>query len=225
VVDTHRHSGWNISLERALLRAAAEETAPPDVQRRTLAALGLLLVATPTSVAATAATGSAARVGTLLTPWAVKLVVGVGLALTGIGGLVLARSIAPGVDRSKVVVMTVSSADLSGRGTHPPRARLGETSVHRVVTPEGSPHAEAAGAVLASLPKGGTTSGRRNPSIRAEVRLLDRAGLALSDGAPEQALSVLREYARRFPRGALRQEAEVLRIRALQAEGSDGPAK
>jgi hypothetical protein len=111
----------------------------------------------------------------------VKVAVAVGLVVTGIGGLVLARTTAPGADGSKVVVSTVASADLSG-----------------------------------------TTSGRRHPSIRTEVRLLDRAGIALSDGAPERALSVLREYDERFPQGELRQEAEILRMRA---QGNERPEK
>jgi outer membrane protein assembly factor BamD (BamD/ComL family) len=77
----------------------------------------------------------------------------------------------------------------------------------------------------ASPRKGVPTAGPAALSIRAEIDLLDRARRALSGGAPDRALSLLNEYARRFPRGELRQEVEVVRIEALQARGEDDEAE
>jgi outer membrane protein assembly factor BamD (BamD/ComL family) len=46
---------------------------------------------------------------------------------------------------------------------------------------------------------------------------LQRAERALRDGKPEQALSVLSEHARQFPKGELRAERTAARIAALCA--------
>ncbi len=48
-----------------------------------------------------------------------------------------------------------------------------------------------------------------------EARLLARAKEALNDGAPEEALSYLREHTRSFPEGSLREARSALRIESL----------
>jgi len=66
----------------------------------------------------------------------------------------------------------------------------------------------------------------RAPSddVREEIRLLDHARAALLQHAPARALERLGQYAQRFPRGALRQEAAVLRIEALREQGDPARA-
>lgn len=61
-------------------------------------------------------------------------------------------------------------------------------------------------------------------SLAEELRYLDTAREALGRG-PEGALAVLDRYAQRFPRGTLRPEARVLRIKALIAAGRDRQAR
>jgi len=58
----------------------------------------------------------------------------------------------------------------------------------------------------------------------AEVRLLQQAQDALS-GSPTQALALAREHTRRFPRGTLAQEREVLAIDALVRLGRTAEAQ
>jgi RNA polymerase sigma-70 factor (ECF subfamily) len=81
------------------------------------------------------------------------------------------------------------------------------------------------------LPGGKTTtpSGLRAPSaneaLRAELQQLDRARAALAGGRASEALATLDAYARSTPRGALRLEAEVLRIDALARSGRSEQAR
>lgn len=59
----------------------------------------------------------------------------------------------------------------------------------------------------------------RFPWIAAELELLREAGAALRAGAPEAAIERLEDHRKRFPRGALVQEREALRVDALCAGG------
>ncbi len=61
--------------------------------------------------------------------------------------------------------------------------------------------------------------------LAAEAEALARAQAALAGGRPQEALAVLSEYARRFPRGVLREEHDALRAIALCASGSQESGK
>lgn len=56
-------------------------------------------------------------------------------------------------------------------------------------------------------------------TLGQEVALLDSARQALTAGDAERALSLISSYRRRFPEGALQQEATVLEVDALEAKG------
>jgi TolA-binding protein len=58
------------------------------------------------------------------------------------------------------------------------------------------------------------------PDLREEIRLLDQARSAVRAGDGGQALALLAKYARRYPRGQFRQEAQVLRVEALEQSGN-----
>jgi TolA-binding protein len=62
------------------------------------------------------------------------------------------------------------------------------------------------------------------PDLREEIRLLDQARAAVRAGEGSQALSLLSKYARRYPRGQFRQEAQVLRVEALKLSGNQQAA-
>jgi len=57
------------------------------------------------------------------------------------------------------------------------------------------------------------------PDLREEIRLLDLARNAVRGQRPEEALASLNVYSQRFPAGAFRQEASVLRMQALAKRG------
>lgn len=61
-----------------------------------------------------------------------------------------------------------------------------------------------------------TSSG---PDLREEIRLLDSARNAVKAHQPEVALESLNTYSTRFPAGAFKQEASVLRIQAVALRG------
>lgn len=67
---------------------------------------------------------------------------------------------------------------------------------------------------------GSTSPGSPAPDeLAAEAEALARAQAALAGGRPQEALAVLSEYARRFPRGVLREEHDALQAIALCASG------
>jgi outer membrane protein assembly factor BamD (BamD/ComL family) len=61
-------------------------------------------------------------------------------------------------------------------------------------------------------------------NLRDEVALLEQVRAALRGGQVETALRRLARYDARFPQGALREEAVVLRMEALKASGQDAAA-
>jgi hypothetical protein len=70
------------------------------------------------------------------------------------------------------------------------------------------------------------TEARPAPSALAEqVAALDHARAALADGDPARARQLVEAYETRFPGGAFGQEAEVLRVEALLAQGDHAGAK
>lgn len=64
-----------------------------------------------------------------------------------------------------------------------------------------------------------------NDALQRELVQLDRARAELSAGSPARALAFLNDYSRAEPRGALRLEAEVLRIDALLQSGRSAEAR
>jgi hypothetical protein len=93
-------------------------------------------------------------------------------------------------------------------------------------TPPVLPHVDEAPAASASAPPKPTakaaTSAAEGPE--AEVKLLERAQDALR-ARPAEALALSDDHARRFPRGMLAQEREVIAIEALVKSGRKADAK
>ena len=58
-----------------------------------------------------------------------------------------------------------------------------------------------------------------------EIAALDGVRRATEGGRPKEALTLLDDYAARFPAGKLREEALVLRIEALHASGDEAGAQ
>ncbi len=87
--------------------------------------------------------------------------------------------------------------------------------------PADAPAAVASPAAEAAAPAPVAKQGRLESgadSVKAEAALLEKArALVVSD--PSKALSLTREHARRFPRGVLAQEREVIGIEALRRLG------
>jgi hypothetical protein len=94
----------------------------------------------------------------------------------------------------------------------------------QTVTPSAAPEVHAANPAESAGSASGAKRAPAAPSLRDERLLLERASSALVRGDSAAALIALREHARRFPKGALAEEREVLFIRALRASGDDTAA-
>lgn len=232
MVDDRLLETSDLPLERELLRAAAQETPPSAARVRSLAALGLLGVATPAAAAAagTAPATSAGAASVLGMHWLFKwgFVFGIGASAVG-GAIAVERSVRP-VDSTAVataVEPAVAAVPASATGvvadstpadSHEPEASDESSEEARPVTKSVSRMSRAR-RDTAELP-----STPHAVSIREEVRLLDRARAEVARGAPDAALATLTEYSGRFPTGTLREEAAVIRIEALRASGRDRAA-
>jgi len=215
-------------LERLLLKARAGED-PTSVDRdRNLDALarrvgGAALVGAAVMTTSEIASGVAgatqgavvaAKVG-VATALAFVLKVGAPLVLIGaVGAIALPRIMARPATSAREVAPSASvlahddPTQTSGGSVEvtPPATSL--------ASPEPSPIAKPA---LPALTPAAPPSAVRAPALSEEVALLQRAERALRDGKPEQALSVLSEHARQFPKGELRAERTAARIAALCA--------
>jgi hypothetical protein len=186
----------NSQLERALLGAGAVPPSSRQTRAKTLAALGL---------AAGSATllGGAAGAATLSTAakltWT-KLVLGV--------SLVGAAAVPVGY-----YVSTQRSA--------PSTAATQSTAAGVRTTASGVESIDDMMEAPAALP----TDPVARASLTRELAALDRARMALASGDARGALAELDAHDRKFPRGRLALEAEVLRIDALAKTGHTSEAR
>ena len=209
-------------LERQLLRAGSVYAASPELRAKTLAALGV-------TGATAAALGVGAGVALSAAPPA-KL--GFGSLLAKLGAAKVAV-LALGVSAAVVAPLTLAGSD--PEPSQAPRAVVSPPA--RVKAARVAPAAPLSPPLLAPSPAAPAASASpraaapatSKPSaaeaLRVELAQLDAARSKLKSGRSEEALSLLDAYERATPRGALRLEAEVLRIDALSRSGRTELAK
>jgi hypothetical protein len=232
----------DLPLERKLLRAAAEETAPPSAHRRALAALDLLVVAPPAAAGSTTAAvgGSATRAAAKWSgrrrwrpTWGLVLglggaTVGAAFALERMSRQAESSVVAPTPPTQpsgvrEVAVKPPAPAMPAPRAGSPeaestPPERVRAEPVRPVRSTPPNAHAtETPNSVPQSVTAPAASDAPAPVSIRDEIDLLDRARAALARGAPEAALTILREYFARHPHGQLREEAAAVSIKAMRA--------
>jgi TolA-binding protein len=131
---------------------------------------------------------------------------------------------------AQAAVAAVVAAGLVGTASSPPREPVTSPASAPADIRPTPPAVRAVPAIISSAvpaPAEEAKAPKRAPApapapsqdVREEIRLLDHARAALLQHAPSRALERLAQYTQRFPRGALRQEAAVLRIEALRAQG------
>jgi len=209
-------------LERALLQAGRSYTASSSTRAKTLLALGLTAVTTSAAPSAAAAVGSSLSKATLIKVAAAVLTIGA-IAVPVWRYLDHASSSAP------IVRPSASSAAVSASTPHvstsaaidPVPAGLATAEVPHAQPPETQP---SAGARSVSSARSEVKSAAV-PPLTAELAALDTARTSLSHSDPAGALAALDSYARNFPRGRLKLEAEVLRIGALAKGGQTDVAR
>jgi TolA-binding protein len=184
------------AFEHSLLSALREEKPSPELVARMQQGLGL----------STAATGTAATASSV--GW-IKVAL-LGLAAAGLAGVAYVGL------RPAPLVTAV-----------PLSVKPGPVKVEAPLAAEPKPVAVAELAVARTEDRAPAkprpvTSGA--PDLREEIRLLDQVRSAVRSGAGSEALALLAKYARRYPRGQFRQEAQVLRVEALKLSGNQQAA-
>jgi len=201
-------------LERALLDAGRSYTAPGSMRTKTLLALGLSAVATSTAPSAAAAASSS------LTKAALSKVA---IAALVIGGATVPAWLYLSQTSSSPVVPPKAVSTAVVPQTPPESVPL--VSAPLVNAPleiaEVQPSNTAPSASTARVEPRPVSA----PPLAAELAALDAARTSLSHSDPNAALAALDGYARSFPRGKLKLEAEVLRIGALAKSGQTDAAR
>lgn len=114
---------------------------------------------------------------------------------------------------------------LNGRAPSEPPASSSGRSVSSVPSQLAVPSAQPSASPLPVKAEVQVVRGRGDSSLADELALLDQARRAVADGRAATALEVLKTHARKFPRGALRDEAAVLRMEAYVLAGDRDRAR
>ncbi len=212
------------SYEANLLRAWEDEKPDPAARARVLAALG---VGTALPIGATAATNGAAKAAASIAPKAG----GVALSLTTKALLVttLLAGTAIGVNHfraheaptpAKAAPRAVTTAEAPA-ALAPPAASAAPPSL----AVEALPVATIDPSRTARHHADPAPSSAPPPALAQQIAELDRARGALAAGDAPGAERLALACERRFPDGALRQEAEVVRIDAIARQGDADRAR
>jgi TolA-binding protein len=176
--------------ETSLISALRDERPSPELVARMQEGLGI--AATSGGAAATAGAFS----------WAKLTVVGVvAVGLAGLGYSELRSASAPPAPPPSV--KPVPAKVEAPKSVAPAPVAVSELAVQNDPAPA-RPRPAPSGAA----------------DLKEEIRLLDQARAAVHAGESNEALALLAKYNRRYPRGQFRQEAQVLRVAALEQAGN-----
>ncbi len=201
------------ALQRRVLAATAEEEPSPELRDRMAGALGVSAAAigaasgAAVAKATVSATKAAAGISTTSAlPWITVGVLGLAVA----GAIFSAREWKASVRPSPAPAprMIASAPDF-------PAAAIEPASPAPVPRPD-----------LPDVPSGGRARMVAAPvDLRGQTSLVDAARDAVSSGAADRALAILRQYEDRYPAGVFRPEAAVLKIEALAELGRGAEAR
>lgn len=212
--DPQRLLDGGSAFERDLLSSSHDEMPSKDLDRRVLAAMAAVPIA------------SAATAPGLSRFLSTKSVVA-GLAVIALGALV-----AGGMMRREAPAPSETKAPLAATAS-PPVVPTTEPPREAVMTPDALPNAPAPPAAVRSVAKTAAPLPAPAPapaptasaSIAREIELLDDVKAKLGAGTPSEAARSLDGYDKEFPQGTLRPEATVLRIRTLLLGGDRAGAE
>jgi hypothetical protein len=183
------------------------------------AALGLSVVAIPHGATAQAA---GAGKGSAFVLWKT-----VGLAL--VGGIAIGFLASRGVTARNEEPVAGAVASVDTRPAAPPAVASNAPIAEATPTPaSAAPPAitSVAPKATGTLPAPAPTTAEIAPdTLASELKSLEETRARLAAGDPTGALAKLSVYEKSFPRGALRNEATVLRIEALVKAGRRDEAK
>jgi hypothetical protein len=183
-----------------------------------------------TGVVAGAASGSIAppAAASLLGSWLVKWGV-LGALFSGavVSGFLVVQSGREQANASSGPALAPAAAAVGARApgdgadTAPSSARIQQTSLEATRSPTLPARSTAAAPADVRVGSGSSAGAATAApsSLGQELALLDAARQALAAGEAEKALALISTYRKRFPSGALEQEATVLEVDALDAKG------
>jgi hypothetical protein len=179
--------------EQSLLSALRDEKPSPELVARMQQGLGLSAAATSPVAAASASVG-----------WVKGALIG--LAAVGVAGVVYV-----GFPTSQAPVAVAPSVKpVPVKVEAPPKPEPKPVQVAELAVAPSEEPAPSKPRPVASVA----------PDLREEIRLLDQVRAAVRAGDGGQALALLGKYSHRYPRGQFRQEAQVLRVEALELSGN-----
>ncbi|HET6150377.1 MAG TPA: hypothetical protein VFH68_22750 [Polyangia bacterium] len=227
----------------ALFAAARSYRPPARARRRALRALGL-----PVGIALLASSAAQGAVALLSGKGVVVLAVVAVAGAAAVGGAVHVRAVAPRSlakpSRALAVakaappapvatVVWVPAETMAGSAASPTaattRSMTRSTAAPASISGAGARARGVAGtpvvAMQGAAPLEPSPVAESVSSLRAELRLIGEARGNLRAGDARGALLALDEHARRFPAGAMVEEVELLRMRALVAAGDGESAR
>jgi len=209
-------------LERALLEAGRSYTASNSTRAKTLLALGLTAVAPSVAPAATATLQPLAK--------AAFYKVAVSVLLIGAVAVPVWRYLGPRAS-TPIAQRPVAPAAVPVLPAPPTEVALKPAEAQAEIPALDNARVESAEPPASTGARGGSRGTRSEtrssvaPPLTAELAALDAARTSLGHADPAGALAALDGYAREFPRGRLKLEAEVLRIGALAKSGQTDAAR
>ena len=224
---------------RQLLDSGRADGPPPEARERALLAFGLapvgLLAVAPSAAALAPAPGPALVVGGKAVPWVVAKSLAVGLLGSLVALSVVDRTLSSPVPPAVVPPpsASVTSAAESFGLAAAPSALVSEPASPPVMAKGSAPAlpqpsavkpSEAAPALL-QAPVSGPSAAAFQDGGLLDLDALARVRRALSAGDAQRALGLLDDFKKRFPASQVAEEAAVLRIEALHAQGRTREAR
>lgn len=220
-------AGTPHAFDRSLLESAQDDRAPEGAEARALAALGIGAVATGAALVASHVTGAppaAATASKVATAVVLKWVaVGVVVSAVPLAYVAGTRKERPPEASTPAARSSTPSATVSSiANVEAPVPAVEPSAVASVEPP--APSASARSSPPVAAPSARATPVRTADTLSAELDLLDRTRAALSGHDAAEARRLLDEYESRYPRGMLREEAELASIETLVAGGRTADA-
>ncbi|MDF2694666.1 MAG: hypothetical protein K0S65_3049 [Labilithrix sp.] len=203
-------------IERRLLASAAEDVMPAAKHRA--------LVEWSARAASTAVRTTSAGPA-----WKPALVKGLGLAALAAASLVVFDhlSVPSGASRGggsaprEIASQAALATSAETHGAVPATLPGASPEVGATVTPDQLPSAPVAVPARPAPKK----AAANDVSLGEQMKFIDSARTRLRQDDPRGALSVLDEYARKYPEASFREEATVLRVSALAKAGNVAEAR
>lgn len=220
---------------RQLLDSGRADGPPAEARERALLAFGLapvgLLAVAPPAAALAPAPSPALVVGGKAVPWVVAKSLAVGLlgslvALSVVDRTLSSPAPAPTVLPPPSAARVASAAERSGPAAEPSALVVEPASPVVVLKssapvlpqPDAARPAEAARAPLEAPVSGASAAAFQDGGL-LDLEALARVRRALSERDAQRALGLLDDFKKRFPASQVAEEAAVLRIEALRAQG------